>query len=151
MTNLYYEDISPGFRSSSRGYTLTEAEIIEFGQRWDPQPFHTDPLAAKNSVFGRLVAPGCYLFSVRSWLVDKLEDRPVFAAGLGLENMKLPNAAGAGDTLTLSVECTQRRESASRPDLGLVWMHNVIHNQHGQIVMELTAVMLVHKRKTGKD
>lgn len=151
MTDLCFEDIPVGFCAKSASYTLSEEEIIEFGQRWDPRPFHTDPVAAKDSVFGRLVAPGCYLFSIRSWLVDKLEHKPDFAAGLGLESMNLPNPAGAGDTLTLSVTCTRRRESASRPDLGLVWMHNLIHNQHGQIVMELTAVMLVHKRKTGKS
>jgi acyl dehydratase len=53
----YYEDLEPG--TTTRGtleYLVTEEEILEMGRRWDPQPFHTDPVAAEDSPFGGLVA-----------------------------------------------------------------------------------------------
>ena len=90
MTELYFEDLQPGFQAVSGRYQVTEAEILEFGQRFDPRPFHTDPVAARLSVFGGLVAPGCLVFAIRSALVNSLVQRLAYQAGLGLEHMDLP-------------------------------------------------------------
>ena len=53
----YLEDISVGDQTCFEGgYHITEDEIIEVGRRWDPHPFHVDPEAAKETIFGGLVA-----------------------------------------------------------------------------------------------
>jgi acyl dehydratase len=66
----YFEHFTLGLEAEAPGkHIVTEEEIIEFGTRWDAQPFHVDPEAAKDSLFGgldetvvdagALNAPGC--------------------------------------------------------------------------------------------
>ena len=49
MDTRYLDDLKPGDRFVSGGLTLTEAEIIDFAFRYDPQPFHLDANAAADS------------------------------------------------------------------------------------------------------
>lgn len=142
----YFEDMTPDFVARADGYLITEAEIIEFGRRFDPQPFHTDPVAAKDSVFGQLVAPGTLIICARSWLVNNLDRCPAYSAGLGVEHMNLIRPACAGDVLRLEIRVIEARLSASRPDHGVVTCKNLMFNQHDELVMELTPKMLVRRR-----
>jgi acyl dehydratase len=145
MNIVFYEDIPPDFTSTSETYTVSEEEIIDFGKRYDPQPFHVDPQAAEQSIFKGLVAPGALVFAIRSWLVNHLSHRPSYLAGLGLENMDLPNPVRPGDTLKLTIECVEKRESRSRPEAGIVSFNNVITNQRGEEVLTMLAKVLVAK------
>jgi len=149
MTDLYFEDIEVGSTSRAGEYAVTEAEVLEFGRRFDPRPFHSDPLAAASSAFGGLVASGCHVFCIRSWLASRLEPRPALVAGLGLESMDLPNPVRPGDRLSLHVEVLDKRRSTSRPDRGIVRMRNTIVNQGGEPVMTLVAKLMVHCRGSG--
>ena len=58
MPDLYWEDFEPGQTLDLGSRTVTEEEILEFARRWDPQPFHVDPEAARETVFGGLIASG---------------------------------------------------------------------------------------------
>ena len=58
MPERYFEDFEPGQLLELGSHTVSEDEIVEFARRWDPQPFHVDPEAAKESVFGGLIASG---------------------------------------------------------------------------------------------
>lgn len=146
MQLAYFEDLTPDFVAHASGYLVTEAEILEFGRRFDPQPFHTDPVAARDSVFGGLVAPGTLVVCARSWLVNHLDRRPAYSAGLGVENMNLLKPVYPGDTLRLEVRVLSARPSESRLDHGVVTCKNLIFNQRDEIVMELTPKMLVRRR-----
>ena len=146
MQELYFEDIEIGSTARVGEYEVTEAEILEFGRRFDPRPFHTDPLAAEASGFGALVASGCHVFCVRSWLSSRLDPRPALIAGLGLESLDLPAPVHAGDRLSMQVEYLEKRLSRSRPDRGIVRMRNTIVNQRGEPVMTLVAKLLVPVR-----
>jgi len=146
MPETYYEDIHVGFVLRSQNpYIVTEAEILEFGTRFDPRLFHVDPVAARQSVFGGLVAPGCLVFAIRAALVNRLERRPAYLAGLGLENMDLPHPVRPGDHLLLTIECIDRRESKSRPEAGIVCFRNTMVNQHDDVVMTMIAKVMVAK------
>lgn len=146
MELAYLEDLTPDFVAHASGYRVTEEEILEFGRRFDPQPFHTDPIAAKASIFGGLVAPGTLIVCARSWLVNHLDRCPAYSAGLGVENMNLLKPVFAGDTLRLEVRVLSARASESRPDHGVVVCKNLIFNQRDELVMELTPKMLVRRR-----
>ena len=146
MGTLFFEDIQVGHRSSSGPYEVSREEILEFGNRFDPQPFHVDPEAARDSLFGGLVASGCHVFCIRSWLTSHQEDAPALVAGLGLENMQLPNPVRPGDRLRLEVECIGSRVSQKRPDTGVLRMRNTILNQDDAPVMTLVAALLVRRR-----
>jgi len=148
---FYFEDLCPGFAASSGPCRVTEAEILEFGKRFDPRPFHVDAEAAKQSVFGGLVAPGCLIFAMRSRLVNQLKPPIAYQAGLGLENMQLPNPVRPEDQLFLKVECIERRESKSRPDAGIVRLSNVMTNQTGEVVLTMVANVLVAKMWVAKQ
>lgn len=143
---VYFEDLTPDFVAYAEGYLITEEEIIEFGRRFDPQPFHIDPIAAKNSMFGQLVAPGTLIVCARSWLVNRLDKIPAYSAGLGVEHMNLLKPVVAGDTLRLEVRVREARLSRSRPDHGIVHTYNALYNQHNEQVMELTPKLLVRTR-----
>jgi acyl dehydratase len=147
VATLHLEDYRVGYRASAGPYLVREAEVIEFGRRFDPRPFHVDPVAARDSLFGGLVASGCHVFCIRTWLSTQLPDQPALLAGLGLEKLELPNPVRPGDRLFLDVECIGVRPSASRPGAGVVTQTNVVRNQAGAPVMRLTAMMLVSGRQ----
>ena len=151
MRTLHFEDYRVGHRASAGPYLVREEEIVEFGRRFDPRPFHVDPVAARGSVFGGLVASGCHVFCIRSWLSNQLPDQPALLAGLGLESLALPNPVRPGDRLFLDVECTGTRPSASRPGAGVVTLENVVRNQDGAPVMRLVALMLVGGRAAARE
>jgi acyl dehydratase len=146
LATLYFDDYRVGYRASSGPYVVREEELLEFGERFDPRPFHTDPVAAADSIFGGLVASGCHVFCIRSWLSTHLPDQPSLLAGLGSERLDLPNPVRPGDALSLEVECLECRASKSRPGAGIVKMRNVVSNQRGEPVMTLDALMLVGGR-----
>ena len=146
MGDLFFEDIEVGATARVGEYEVTEAEILEFGRRFDPRPFHTDARGAEASEFGALVASGCHVFCIRSWLSSRLSPRPALIAGLGLEALDLPAPVRAGDRLSMRVEYLEKRLSRSRPDRGIVRMRNTIVNQRDEPVMTLVAKLLVPVR-----
>jgi acyl dehydratase len=143
MTELFFDEIEIGGTAAVGEYAVTEQEILEFGRRFDTRPIHTDADAASASSFGDLVASGCHVFCIRSWLASRLEPRPALIAGLGLESMDLPAPVRAGDRLALRVEYLEKRLSQSRRDRGIVRMRNTIVNQRGEPVMTLVAKLMV--------
>jgi acyl dehydratase len=146
MRELFFEEIAIGATARVGAYEVSEAEILEFGRRFDPRPIHTDPHAAQASGFGALVASGCHVFCIRSWLSSHLDPRPALIAGLGLESLDLPAPVRAGDRLSMDVEYLEKRLSRSRPDRGIVRMRNTIVNQRDEPVMTLVAKLLVPVR-----
>lgn len=147
MGELYFEEIEVGGGAEVGEYLVREEELLELAGRFDPRPFHTDPVAAAASPFGGLVASGCHVFCIRSWLSHRLDPRPALLAGLGLESMDLPNPVRPGDRLRLRVEYLDKRLSQSRRDRGVVRMANTILNQRDEPVMTLVAKLLVPCRK----
>lgn len=143
---LHLEDYEPGLTMSGGTYAVTEEEILEFGRRFDPQPFHTDPARAADSEFGGLVAPGCLTFCIRNALLHQLPARPALIAGLGVENLELSHPVRAGDRLSLRSTVLDRRRSRSRPDRGIVRIEYRVENQEGRAVLSMRASMLVKAR-----
>ncbi len=143
---LYYEDYEPGFAMAGGEYRVSEAEILEFGRRFDPQPFHTDAVVAGRSHFGGLVAPGCLTFAIRSALLHQLPARPALVAGLGVEDLELSQPVRPGDVLSLHFEVLERRRSRSRPDRGVVSLRYRVENQNGETVLSMRAGLLVELR-----
>jgi acyl dehydratase len=145
----YLEDSTPGQAfTSSRRYTLTEAEIREVGERWDPQPFHIDPVAAEASLFGGLVASSVHLFaSMVSMRTATGDDDPVAAvSALGFDRLRLHAPARPGDEVQGRTTVLECRESKSRPELGVMRSELELVNQHGDVVFSCESAFLVRKR-----
>ena len=147
----YLEDVYPGLEFQFEDeYQVTEEEIIEVGQRWDPQPFHVDPVAARDSIFGGLVASSAHIFSI--WVrignaeVDK--DKLVAAvSALGFNNLQWHNPVRPGDVLKSGYKVIDVRPSESKPNLGIVNSANEVTNQKGEMVFTLECAFLVPTRE----
>lgn len=136
MDDLFFDDFEPGQRFFTQGTTLTEAAIIDYAFRYDPQPFHMDAEAAKGTVYGGLIASGFHTLSVASRLV--LDER-IFAAcsmgSPGLDELRWPRPVRPGDTLRVEFEIREMRPSKSKPERGILGMFYETYNQRGEVVM----------------
>ena len=143
----YYEDIPLDYRSVLGTYSLSEAAIIDFARTWDPQPFHIDPDAARRSVFGGLVASSAHLFAICTRLFFDQADPIRVVAMLGKDKLRLPNPARAGTTLTYETRCTDRRDSASRDDVGIVTLADKVTDDDGIVVLTQEVSLMVARRQ----
>jgi acyl dehydratase len=147
----YFEYFVIGLEEEAPGrHVVTEEEIIEFGTRWDSQPFHVDPEAAKTSVFGGLVACSVHLFAMAIGLWNSEtanEDRAAAVSALGFNNMQLKTPARPGDELKSKSTVIERRSSVSKPHLGIVTFRNEVTNQNGELVLVFENTALLEKEK----
>jgi acyl dehydratase len=144
----YLEDLHVGDQFHSADYTLTEAEIIEFGPRFNPQPFHTDPEAAKRSIFGGLIASGWYTAAIVMRLRTQSDLRVADGLiGMGMDDVRWPRPVRAGDTLHLETEVIEVRPARSRPAHGIVRVRETVLNQAGQTVLTMVTSLWVPRRK----
>jgi acyl dehydratase len=146
-TPLYFDDYRPGHVFEAGSRTVTEAEILAFARDFDPQSFHTDPVAAGTSIFGGLVASGWHTAALMMRLFADNVLCPESSLGSpGVDELRWPNPVRPGDTLTLRVTVLKARRSQSKPDRGIVTLAWQAVNQHGAPVLTLTANGLVRVR-----
>ena len=147
MSECWLEDIRVGDHFRSTDYTLTEHEILDYARRYDPQPFHTDPVAARESIFGGLVASGWHTAAITMRLIAQSEVRIAGGSiGLGLEELRWLRPVRPGDTLHVEVEVLEVRPSRSHPDRGIVRFRNTTRNQAGEIVLTMVTALYVPRR-----
>jgi acyl dehydratase len=146
MDALYLEDFAVGQRFVSATHRLDAEQIKAFAARFDPQPFHTDEAAAKDSFFGGLAASGWHTASITMSLLVK-SGMPIAGGliGAGCE-ISWPRPTRPGDVLTVESEVLAVAPSRSRPDRGMITLKSETKNQKGETVQMLTSKMLVWKR-----
>jgi acyl dehydratase len=144
---LYWEDFLEGETVELGRHTFTEQEIVEFARQFDPQPFHTDPEAAKRSFFGGLVASGWHTCAVGMRLmVEQYIGRSASAGSPGVDNIRWLAPVRAGDTITYRRIVLESRPSASKPGLGLVRSSTEASNQRGELVMTMQGWGMFRRR-----
>ena len=124
---------------------MPEDELIAFAKKWDPQPFHTDPEAAKASPHGGLIAPTAYTYAVATALTNHLDPTIVPIAGLE-QSLRLDRPVRPGDHLVATVECVHKRLSSTKPDRGIARVLITVRNQEGQGVLVWESTFLVPRR-----
>lgn len=144
---LYLDDLSVGQRfASTTSVTLTEADIIAYAKQFDPQPFHTDPEAAKSTFFGGLAASGWHTAALSMrLLVDSSLHIAGGHIGAGGE-ISWPRPTRPGDTLRVVYEIVEVKPSKSRPDRGMITVKAETLNQNDEVV-QLFVVKMVVPRK----
>jgi acyl dehydratase len=138
----YFEDFTAGEIIVLGTYTVTKAEIIEFGTRFDPQPFHVDEEKAKESpIFQGLVASGWHTGSIfmRLFADGILKDSSSQGAP-GIDELRWPTPVRPGDTLTARITILEKNESKSRPNLGITKIFSEMFNQNGETVLTMRSV-----------
>jgi acyl dehydratase len=147
---LYLEDLAIGQKFRAGPLTVELGEMLRFAGAYDPQHFHTDPEAAKSSVFGELIASGWLTAALTMRLL--VEGGAPIAGGLigaGAE-LTWPRPVRAGDTLRIESEVVKIAPSQSRPDRGVVTVRTKTFNQRDETVQVLMAKMIVFARGEGK-
>ncbi len=124
-------------------YLVTEAEVLQFANAYDPQWFHTDAQAAAEGAFGGLIASGWHTGAIAMRLVADaaLAGSESFASP-GLAYLKWPNPVRPGDALRLAAEVIEARLSEKRPTLGIVRWRWRMFNQRDLPVLDLEATSL---------
>jgi len=149
MDTRFLDDLTPGQRFTSPGLTLTEAEIIDFAWRYDPQPFHLDANAAANSPYGGLIASGfqslaiCFRLFIQSGVLAESS-----LGSPGIDELRWLAPVRPGDTLHSEIEVLEVRLSNSKPDRGIARLKYQAVNQRGEAVLGFIVNHLL-RRKTG--
>lgn len=143
----YFEDHRDGEIVQLGHYEVTEAEIIEFARRFDPQPFHVDAEAARESHFGGLVASGWMTGSIMMRLLVDGFISPASSMGSpGLDKLRWIKPVRPGDVLHGRVTILQTRRSESKPDRGLILTRHELTNQDGDLVYQAEAWGMYKRR-----
>jgi acyl dehydratase len=143
---LYLDELQVGQRFVSRSHALDEAQIKAFAAQFDPQPFHLDDAAAKDSLFAGLAASGWHTAAITMRLL--VEGGAPIAGGVigGGGEISWPQPTRPGDVLRVESEILEVRPSRSRPDRGMVTMRSETRNQNGDVLQILTAKLVVPRR-----
>lgn len=155
----FFEDFAVGERIELGSHTFGADEIKAFARRFDPQPFHLDEEAGARSHFGALCASGWQTAALWMRLMvdyQRREDEarrargePVAMLGPspGFRDLKWLKPVFVGDTVRYATEIVDRRPSSSRPEWGLITLHNTGVNQKGEPVLSFTSVAFVERRR----
>jgi acyl dehydratase len=143
---LYLEDFHVGQRFTSATHVMDAEEIKAFAHQFDPQPFHLDEAAAKETFFGGLVASGWHTAAVTMRLQVE-SGLPIAGGMIGIGGeMSWPRPTRPGDILRVVSEILEVTPSRSRPDRGAVRARSETRNQRDEVVQILDARLLVPRR-----
>ena len=144
----YFEDIEVGSVYETGSYEITKAEIVEFAEKYDPQPFHVDEAAAADSAFGELVASGWHTASIcmRLLVDDYIDPESAMGAG-GVDELRWIRPVRPGDTLRCEIEILEKRPSKSNPEMGHVRTKLTGYNDDDEPVISWKSLSMVRRRE----
>lgn len=145
----YYDDLAVGESRMSRARLVDEAEILRFSREYDPQWFHTDPDAAKQSAFGELIASGVHVAALWRQLDHEINGDIAFVCGLAWDGTRWMAPLKAGDEIRVTSQILSLRVSESRPERGVAVFRCKVINQRDEDVLQFDSVNLVYRRQPG--
>jgi acyl dehydratase len=145
--SLYWEDLQPGSVRDLGSVSVDAEQIKEFAAKYDPQPFHLDEEAGRQSMFGGLAASGWQTACLAMRLtVDNMLRHTASLGSPGLDSLKWLKPVYPGDLLNLRHTILESRPLKSRPDTGLVRSRWEMFNQHGDKVLEMEGYGMFGRR-----
>lgn len=150
MSKLFFDDLEAGQIYPLGSCSLSEEEIIAFAKCYDPQPFHIDPKAAADTIYGGVIASGWQTVCMFMRLFcDSLLNRAAAMGSPGLDELRWLKPVRPGDRLEAHVEVLETRASRSKPDRGLTKLRCVMATATGDEVLTFVANVLFQKKETG--
>lgn len=148
----YYEDIEVGSVHELGSTSVSREEIVEFAERYDPQPFHVDEDAAADSIYGGLIASGWQTAGLvmRLLVEEHLNDHASMGAR-GVDELRWRRPVRPGDTLAARLEILDKRLSESRPRLGHVDSRVTAENGDGEEVISWVGLGLYERRSAAEE
>jgi acyl dehydratase len=143
----YFEDFATGDQIELGQHTIAKERIIAFAREFDPQTFHLDEDAAKDTIFGGLVASGWHTGSVAMRLLYEGVIQHVVSLGSpGVDELRWIKPVRPGDTLSGRMTVTECVPSRSKPDRGIVRSLIELRNQRGEVVVTIKGMSLLGRR-----
>jgi acyl dehydratase len=152
IENRYFEDYVAGSVHEFGPIAVEEAEVIAFARRFDPQPFHVDPEAAQQTMFGGLIASGWHTASLMMRLiVDHYLSRVASLGSPGIDELRWLQPVRPGDALSVRVTILKTKRSRSKPDRGIIHSFVEVLNQADEVVMSMTAANFMLCREVPQE
>jgi acyl dehydratase len=146
--SIFWEDLQAGSVRELGTISVTAEEIKDFAGKFDPQPFHLDEEAGRQSLFGGLCASGWHTCALAMRLtVDNMLKHSSSLGSPGLESLKWMKPVYPGDVLSLRHTITESRPMRKRPDTGIVRSRWEMFNQHGDKVLEMDGYGMFRRRE----
>ncbi|MBC6715985.1 MaoC family dehydratase [Aurantimonas sp. DM33-3] len=143
-----YEDFTEGLEIDLGPYPVTRDEVIEFAREFDPQPFHLDEEAAKDTLLGGLSASGWHSCAMMMRMMADAYILDSSSQGSpGVEYVRWKRPVRPGDVLRGTARVVSRRLSSKRPTLGILKITTDLRNQTGETVLESVYTLLVLTRE----
>ena len=145
----YFEDFTVGDTIDCGRRTVTKEEIVAFARAFDPQPFHVDEAAAARSRYGGLIASGWHSCCLCMRLaVDAVLNDAANMGSPGMDKIRFLKPLRPGDTINAKLRVVEATPSRSKPDRGRLTFAFELYNQSGELIMDMTAMAIFHRRPT---
>ena len=146
-TPLFFDDLLVGDIFESLSKTITESEIIDFGWRYDPQPFHVSKPEANKSLFGGLIASGFMTAAITFRLIQQSNGfQTTSAGGHGINKLRWLKPDRPDDTIYAKMRILSLKPSRSRPTVGNVLCEFETFNQNDNTVMTMENIWILKCR-----
>lgn len=147
----YWEDFRVGETIEFGSKRVTREEILEFAGEFDPQPFHLDEEAARNSILGGLCASGWHTSAMlMRMLCDGFILESASMGAPGVDEVRWKKPVYVDDVLSVKRTCLERRVSKSRPEMGLTRFSYEVLNQKHEVVMTMVGWAMYGRRHPGE-
>jgi acyl dehydratase len=150
MAGLYFEDLTVGqVVEHATRRTVTETDNVLFTtMTMNPAPLHLDHEYAAGTEFGQPLVNSMFTLALVVGLSVHELTLGTIVAQLGMSDIVFPAPVFHGDTIRVQSEVVSMRESASRPDAGVVVFEHRATNQRGELVCSARRTGLIHKRSS---
>jgi len=143
----YFEDFQVGQVHELGTYVVSREEILAFARQYDPQPFHLDEEAGRQSIYGSIIASGWHTAAIcHRLLVESLLQDSSSMGSPGLDELRWLLPVKPGDTLSVRIEVLATTPSRSKADRGSLKTRMEVRNQRGEVVMTESATVLFRRR-----
>jgi acyl dehydratase len=143
----YLEDFVVGQKFGSNRMRVEPDRVRSFAEEFDPQPFHLDEAAARNTIFRGLAASGWHTAAITMRLLVDSDVKPAGGiVGAGFDEFRWPRPVRPGDELRIEAEVLEVRPSKSRPDQGLIKLRTTTLNQNDEPVQISVGNLVVPRR-----
>lgn len=145
---IYFEDLEIGAETYFGSYDVTRDEVLEFARKYDPQPFHLSDEAAAKTHFGRLAASGWHTTAMTMAVIARyiVDHQQAGLGSPGIDELRWKKPVFPDDTLHVNSTIVEKRASQSRPEMGSFRSTTTVTNQHGDVVMTYTSIVLIRRR-----
>lgn len=152
VENRYFGDYATGSVHEFGSIAVELDEVITFGKRFVPLPYHTDPELAKESIYGGLIASGWHTAGLMMRLYsDHYLSKVANLGSPGVDELRWDKPVRPGDELSIRVTVLETKLSSSKPDRGIVRSFVEVLNQNREVVMSLKSVNFVRSRSSVEE